>query len=170
MNRERVVGRLPQKGARSYHPQMKAPWPVFFTMAWLLAGCSETTPTRESFSSSPASAAPQPAMSVPKAPPSASSSAPPPEAPPIPSLSASVSAAPPAESSAYCMSAADSMDRAKPHQPAKPPFANCAVGVFSHCGGGNGERGHLCSKPLDEQATLKARKTKANECCYRMGD
>ena len=68
----------------------------------------------------------------------------------------------------YCMTAAESIENAKPHENAKPPFSNCAVGIFSHCGGGNGERGHLCSKPLDEKATALTRKTKPGMCCYRM--
>lgn len=87
---------------------------------------------------------------------------------PTPAPTPSASAAKPSE--AYCMTAAESIENAKPHENAPPPFANCAVGIFSHCGGGNGERGHLCSKPLDKKATALARKTKANTCCYRMED
>lgn len=64
------------------------------------------------------------------------------------------------------MSAELSMDRAKPHQPAAAPYADCALGVFSHCGGGDGERGHLCSIPLDTARTKKARKRTPDACCY----
>ena len=64
------------------------------------------------------------------------------------------------------MTAAESMDRAKPHKAADAPFQDCAAGVFSHCGGGNGERGHLCSRPLNVPKTKKVRKTKPDSCCY----
>ncbi len=65
-----------------------------------------------------------------------------------------------------CMTAALSMDRAKPRKSAEPPFADCAAGVFSHCGGGDGERGRLCSRPLDLAATREARAKAADACCY----
>lgn len=65
-----------------------------------------------------------------------------------------------------CMSAKLSMDRAKPHRNAGPPFADCAAGVFSHCDGGDGERGGLCSRPLDAPATRAARTKSPDACCY----
>jgi hypothetical protein len=65
------------------------------------------------------------------------------------------------------MTAEQSQDRAKPHINADPPYSTCAAGVFSHGGGGNGERGHLCSRPLDPKATAKARKKNPDSCCYR---
>ncbi len=65
-----------------------------------------------------------------------------------------------------CLTAAESVQHAKPHRSADPPFADCAAGVFSHCGGGPGERGRLCSSPLDAAATRLARKKKPDACCY----
>jgi hypothetical protein len=67
-----------------------------------------------------------------------------------------------------CMSAAESMKNAKPHRNAEAPFADCAVGVFGHCDGKDGERGHLCSLPLDVARTQRARKRQSDACCYRM--
>jgi hypothetical protein len=87
---------------------------------------------------------------------------------PEPAPAPSSSAAKPKES--YCVTAAESIEIAKPHQNAPAPYANCAVGIFAHCGGGNGERGHLCSRPLDVKATAASRKTKPNTCCYEFVD
>lgn len=65
-----------------------------------------------------------------------------------------------------CMTAAESMKHAKPSKPAEAPFQDCAVGVFGHCGGGDGERGHLCSISLDVATTKRVRETKPGSCCY----
>lgn len=68
------------------------------------------------------------------------------------------------------MTAALSMERAKPHKPADAPYAECAAGLSSHCGGGDGKRGHLCSIPLDVARTKLTRKTKPGLCCYGSSD
>jgi hypothetical protein len=69
-----------------------------------------------------------------------------------------------------CMPAAESITNAKPHRNAAPPFTDCAAGVFAHCGGKEGERGGLCSRPLDIDKTAAARKQKPDSCCYRPAD
>ncbi len=62
------------------------------------------------------------------------------------------------------------MKNAKPHRSADPPYADCAYGVFAHCGGGKGERGGLCSRSLDKAATAAARKQTPDACCYVPAD
>jgi hypothetical protein len=71
-----------------------------------------------------------------------------------------------ADDDEQCMTAAMSMKYAKPHKAADAPFQDCAAGVFSHCGGGPGERGHLCSIALDVANTKRVRMTKPGFCCY----
>lgn len=94
---------------------------------------------------------------------SVSTAAPPGQTSTAPSVAATAT-----EGGPYCVTAAESQRMAKPHRNAEPPYATCAEGIFSHCGGGDGERGHLCSKPLDPKATESARKTQPDVCCYRM--
>ena len=74
------------------------------------------------------------------------------------------------KSGSTCQSAAESMKNAKPHRSADPPYADCAYGVFAHCGGGKGERGGLCSRSLDQAATAAARKQTPDACCYVPAD
>ncbi len=66
------------------------------------------------------------------------------------------------------MTAALSVERAKPHTQAAAPYQACATGVFGHCGGKDGEQGHLCSMPLDVAGTAQARKLAPDSCCYSM--
>lgn len=84
-----------------------------------------------------------------------------------PSASATVGDDGSSKDEGHCVSAKESQEIAKPHQNAAPPYSACAEGIFAHCGGGNGERGHLCSRPLDPKLTALTRKTKPNSCCYR---
>ncbi len=126
--------------------------------AVFVAGCHSegTNPAPDLVAST--AVAPSQTAAAPMAPPEATMSA-----APAPSASAE---APDAPKEAYCVTAAESMEIAKPHQNADAPYSTCAAGISNHCGGGNGERGHLCSKPLNVKATALSRKTKPGTCCY----
>ena len=123
----------------------------------LLAGCGKGSPT----------ATPEPGpSSAPVALASPSSTSTSSASPPVQSASPPVQSAAPSapadDDFEFCMSAELSQDRAKPHQDAPAPFAECAAGVFSHCG----PEHHYCSIPFNAAKTKRARKVKPGVCCY----
>lgn len=90
-----------------------------------------------------------------------------------PSADSSASGAPPTARSphagsvsASCMTAAESQKNAKPHRNAEPPYADCAAGVFAHCGPDEA----YCGLMLDVKATAEARKKAPDQCCYPGAD
>ncbi len=119
--------------------------------------------------------APSPSASVTTAAPSAPAAVPSPEsmasaapAPP-PEDTASAAPAPSAAKSTNCYPAAKSRDYGSVSA-AEPPFADCAKHLKVHCGGKDGERGHLTGLALDVKATTAARKRQPDACCYNSCD
>ncbi|GMV14805.1 MAG: hypothetical protein AMXMBFR56_30290 [Polyangiaceae bacterium] len=139
------------------------------SLALLLGlGACEPKPTPGDPAPAPPSApaaAPSPESTASAAPQNTASAAP----APSPENSASAAPAPSAAAKANCYPAAKSRDYGSVSA-AEPPFADCAKHLKVHCGGKDGERGHLTGLALDVKATTAARKRQPDACCYNSCD